>query len=126
MDVIQPPPVWPSGERSLAVQERIKRYLEVPPLNEEPSEKLLAIVEETVTEETSLPSCQVSSGTMEFDKGEGPLACEPKAVEMSQSDLFNEWIVPLVKYLDKKMIHTPLLNYPMLVWMYLRIECDLD
>ncbi|OAE31355.1 hypothetical protein AXG93_4510s1310 [Marchantia polymorpha subsp. ruderalis] len=52
-----------------------------------------------ITEEPSLALCQVSLGTVEFDKGEGSSACERKAAEMSLSDLLNERIVLLVKYL---------------------------
>ncbi|OAE30356.1 hypothetical protein AXG93_4201s1580 [Marchantia polymorpha subsp. ruderalis] len=52
----------------------------------------------------TLSSCQVSSKTLEFDRGKGLSVCEPKLAEFSLSDLLNERIVPLVKYLDSKMV----------------------
>lgn len=60
-------------------------------------------VEKTVVEHPTMPSCQVSSGTVEFDYSKGPSAEEPKTIEFSVADLLSDRIVSLVKYLDGKM-----------------------
>lgn len=50
-----------------------------------------------------MPSCQVSSGTVDYDRGEGPSACKPKVAGPSLADFLNDQLAPLVKYLDNKM-----------------------
>lgn len=50
MDVIIPPPVWPSGGESSAMRERMEKSSGIPLSDEGPSEQLLVTVEETVTE----------------------------------------------------------------------------
>ncbi|OAE22508.1 hypothetical protein AXG93_4855s1010 [Marchantia polymorpha subsp. ruderalis] len=94
------------GERSSDVQERMESSLKVSCSDKEPSQQLVATVEKTVTKELLLPLCQVSSKTMEFERGEGPSACEPRAAEMSLSNFLSERIVLLVKYLDRIMVNT--------------------
>ncbi|OAE26577.1 hypothetical protein AXG93_269s1020 [Marchantia polymorpha subsp. ruderalis] len=53
---------------------------------------------------TELEEPAVSSGTVDFDCGEGTLAKEPKTAEFSLADHLSDRIVPLVKYLDGKMM----------------------
>ncbi|OAE33147.1 hypothetical protein AXG93_4773s1200 [Marchantia polymorpha subsp. ruderalis] len=74
------------------VREEIKKSSKVTPL-----EQFAATVGKTITEKSTLPSCQVSSDTVEFDRGKRPLVCEPKSAEFSLLDLLIERIVPLVK-----------------------------
>ncbi|OAE32300.1 hypothetical protein AXG93_2190s1200 [Marchantia polymorpha subsp. ruderalis] len=57
-----------------------------------------------------MPSCHVSLGTVDFDYGEGPSAEEPKTTEFSVADLLSDKIVPLVKYLDEKMMKYSMLE----------------
>ncbi|OAE23320.1 hypothetical protein AXG93_3390s1050 [Marchantia polymorpha subsp. ruderalis] len=78
---------------------KMKKSLEATPL-----EKFVATGGKTITEKPTLPSCQVSSGTVEFDKGEGLLACETKSRKFDVADLLNEPIVLLMKHLDMKMV----------------------
>ncbi|OAE19056.1 hypothetical protein AXG93_2839s1520 [Marchantia polymorpha subsp. ruderalis] len=49
-------------------------------------------------------SLNIPSVTVEFDTSKGPLAYQPKAEELSLSDLLSERIVLLMKYLDQKMV----------------------
>lgn len=82
----------------------MERSLRVSSSDKEPSEQLVAAVETTVIDEPLLPSCQIPSVTVEFDTSKGPLAYQPKAEELSLSDLLSERIVLLMKYLDQKMV----------------------
>lgn len=60
-------------------------------------------MERTATEQLTIPSCQMSSGTVSFDCGYGPSVEEPKTTELSIAHILSERIVPLLRYLDGKM-----------------------
>lgn len=94
----------PSGERSLDVRERMKKSLEVSPLDKGPLELFVAAIGKLVSEKPTLSLCQISSGTIEFDMDEVPSACEPKLTKTSLSNLLNERFVLLLKYLNRKMV----------------------
>lgn len=67
-------------------------------LGKELLERVVTEVEKTIAEQPTMPSCQVSSGTVEFDCGEETSAKEPKMSKFSVDDLLSDRIVPLVKY----------------------------
>lgn len=48
--------------------------------------------------------CQVSSGTVEFDRSEGTSANESKLAEFSLADFLSGRIDSLVKYLDRRVM----------------------
>lgn len=50
-----------------------------------------------------MPSDQVSSSTVNLDYGEGHSAEEPKSAGLGVADMLDERVVPLLKYLDRKM-----------------------
>lgn len=66
-------------------------------------ERVVTEGEKTVAEQSTMPTCQMSSSTVEFDRGEEPLMNEPKLAEFSLADLLSDRMVSLVKYLDGKM-----------------------
>lgn len=91
---------WSSGERTSDVREEIEKSSKFSHSNEEPSKQFAA----TVTEKPTLPLCQVSLETVEFDRGEGHLICKQKSAEFSLLDILSERLVSIVKFLDRKMV----------------------
>lgn len=75
----------------------------VPILDEVSPERIVIEVEKDVAEQFTMPLCKMSSGIVEFDRGEKPSANELKCIGFSLADLLSDGIVPLVKYLDRKM-----------------------
>ncbi|OAE30501.1 hypothetical protein AXG93_3575s1040 [Marchantia polymorpha subsp. ruderalis] len=48
-------------------------------------------------------STQVTSGTVDLDNDEDPLADKPKSVGLSAADMLSEQVIPLLRYLDGKL-----------------------
>ncbi|OAE26731.1 hypothetical protein AXG93_2643s1010 [Marchantia polymorpha subsp. ruderalis] len=100
----QPPMYTPSG----------KVYSELPAeltdtvvdLNsmEELRDQIVKDVGKTIAKQQPMPSGQVSSGVVDLDCGEGHLAKEPKSAGLSAAYMFEERVIPLLRYLDKKML----------------------
>lgn len=103
------------------MREKIENSSEITVLDKLSLEQFIAAIGKTVMEKSTLPSCQVSSKTMEFDKGEEPSAYESKSTKFNLSDLLTERIVPLMNYLNRKMV-----KYSMsasLVGFYVELVC---
>lgn len=80
----------PSGETSSDVRKEFAKLAEFTPSGVGPSEPFAAEVGKTVMKQPTLLSCEVSSGTVEFDCGDWPSASEPKLAEFSLSDLLSD------------------------------------
>lgn len=48
-------------------------------------------------------STQVTSGTVDLDNDEDPLADKPKSVGLSAADMLSKQVIPLFRYLDGKL-----------------------
>ncbi|OAE32403.1 hypothetical protein AXG93_3671s1220 [Marchantia polymorpha subsp. ruderalis] len=97
--------LWSLCKQTLDVREEIEKSLEVLPSCKSALEQFAATIGKTNTQKSKLTLCQVFLSIVKFNRGEGPLACKPKLAEFSLSDLVSERIVPLVKYLDRKMMN---------------------
>lgn len=63
------------------------------PWGEVTPNRVVTEIEKTVAKQPTVPSCQVSSDTIEFDRGEKSLRDEPKLAEFSLADLLSDRIV---------------------------------
>lgn len=79
--------LWSLSKQNLDVRKEFEKSTEVTPSGKEHSDQFATTVGKIVTEQPMLPSCQVSSGILEFNRGEVSLAYEAKLAEFSLSDL---------------------------------------
>ncbi|OAE31961.1 hypothetical protein AXG93_4421s1120 [Marchantia polymorpha subsp. ruderalis] len=63
------------------------------PWGEVTPNRVVTEIEKTIAKQPTVPSCQVSSDTIEFDRGEKSLRDEPKLAEFSLADLLSDRIV---------------------------------
>ncbi|OAE31248.1 hypothetical protein AXG93_1962s1050 [Marchantia polymorpha subsp. ruderalis] len=94
-NIAHAPPSTEANKSEDDIEERSvkKRKLKEPAVKPNSVEKLLdrvvAEVEKVVAEQQAMPSCQVSSGTVDFDCDEGPSSEELKTTELSVADILN-------------------------------------
>lgn len=90
----------PSGMKSLkvlAVSLDTKEYIT------SLEELVDRVVKRIVTEPQPVPSPQVSTGTVIMDSDEEPPTEEHKLVGLSAADVQNKQVVPLLRYLNRKL-----------------------
>lgn len=93
----------PSVKMYSGVAVELADTAEDPNLLEELEDRVVKDVGRTMTEQPPMTSGQVSSGIVDLDCGERPSAEEPKSAGLSAADMLDDRVIPLLRYLDRKM-----------------------
>ncbi|OAE33767.1 hypothetical protein AXG93_4361s1000 [Marchantia polymorpha subsp. ruderalis] len=95
--------LWPSGKETSDVSAQLEEPTVESNSVVELLERVVAKMKRTIVKPPMMPSCQLSSGIVDFDCGKGSSTEEPKTAELSVADLLSDRIDTLLKYSERKM-----------------------